>query len=170
MTIEDPSGRLIRWCIRLAEYDLEVSCKERTENNQDDALSRLHTNEEIVPDDNDDIATFSIHEYSEADDDLVDLLDKEDNADGFAKLEYTDVYESIAAMDKTVPNTSHFDPITIEELLLAELTDRFCAEIGRRLEKMEKQDFVVDDNTISIHTSDKSGQISAPHSPKELIL
>ena len=39
LTIDDPSGRLMRWRLRLAEFDFEVKYKKGKENAQADALS-----------------------------------------------------------------------------------------------------------------------------------
>ena len=43
LTIDDPSGRLMRWRLRLAEFDFEVRYKKGKANTQADALSRLDT-------------------------------------------------------------------------------------------------------------------------------
>ena len=61
LTIDDPSGRVIRWRLRLAEYDFEVKYRKGKINTQADALSRLNTAAEtIVHDDSDDIRVLSL--------------------------------------------------------------------------------------------------------------
>lgn len=75
----------MRWPVSLAEYDFEVRYKKGEANTQADVLSKLHTDGETVPDDNEDIPTFSIDEDNDADDKFVDLLHEEDNADNFAE-------------------------------------------------------------------------------------
>ncbi|CDF36773.1 unnamed protein product [Chondrus crispus] len=43
MNVTDPSGRLIRWRLRLSEFDFEIKYKKGKANSQADALSRLLT-------------------------------------------------------------------------------------------------------------------------------
>ncbi|CDF40830.1 unnamed protein product [Chondrus crispus] len=43
MNVTDPSGRLIRWRLRLSEFDFEIKYKKGKANSQADALSRLRT-------------------------------------------------------------------------------------------------------------------------------
>ena len=49
--VKDPSSKLMRWRLRLKEYDYEIEYKKGKENTAADALSRLYpvTNEEIQP-------------------------------------------------------------------------------------------------------------------------
>ncbi|CDF36784.1 unnamed protein product [Chondrus crispus] len=48
MNVTDPSGRLIRWRLRLSEFDFEIKYKKGKANSQADALSRLRTAEETL--------------------------------------------------------------------------------------------------------------------------
>ena len=43
MDIQNPSGLLMRWRLRLAEYEFEIKYKLGKLNTQFDALSRLYT-------------------------------------------------------------------------------------------------------------------------------
>ncbi|CDF32470.1 unnamed protein product [Chondrus crispus] len=43
MNVTDPSGRLIRWRLRLSEFDFKIKYKKGKANSQADALSRLRT-------------------------------------------------------------------------------------------------------------------------------
>ena len=67
MNIEDPSGRLLRWRLRLAEFDFEVKYKLGKLNTQADAMSRLLTDSEAAHEDMEDIPCFLAAEPREAD-------------------------------------------------------------------------------------------------------
>ena len=62
MEIQEPSAKLMRWRLHLAEYTFTVMYKLGALNTQADALSRLHTKGETVHEDWDDIPTLSINE------------------------------------------------------------------------------------------------------------
>jgi hypothetical protein len=49
-SVKDPSSRLLRWRLRLEEFDYEVIYKKGSENRNADALSRIHTTS-TVPED-----------------------------------------------------------------------------------------------------------------------
>lgn len=135
LIIDDPSGHLMRWRLRLAEYDFEVGYKKGKANTQADALSRLVTDRETIPDNNDDIQTFLIDEEPDKDYSFSYLLHMESDHDDFMEPEYNDGDISIAAMDDPTPHTSHLEPISIDEHLKEQLTDTFCTDIRRRLNK-----------------------------------
>lgn len=54
LIISDPSGRLIRWRLRLAEFEFEVKYKKVRKNQQADALSSVIKNSETVREDDGD--------------------------------------------------------------------------------------------------------------------
>ena len=56
----DPSGRLIRWYLRLSESYFEVKFKNGKANTQAYALYRLITDGETIRDGNDEIPAFNI--------------------------------------------------------------------------------------------------------------
>ena len=58
MNVKDPSGRLIRWRLRLSEFDFEIKYKKGNANSQADALSRLLTEGETVDEIDGDIPCF----------------------------------------------------------------------------------------------------------------
>ena len=60
MSIDDPSGRLMRWRLRLAEYDFEIYHKKGRLNNQGDALSRLRTNGYVEVENDIDIPGYDV--------------------------------------------------------------------------------------------------------------
>ena len=73
LTIQEPSGRLLRWRFRLAEYNFHVMYKKGPQNVHADALSRLRTATETVADDWDEIPSFLVEEeFSDVTDDETD--------------------------------------------------------------------------------------------------
>ncbi|CDF38512.1 unnamed protein product [Chondrus crispus] len=58
MNVTDPSGRLIRWRLRLSKFDFEIKYKKGKANSQADALSRLRTAGETVDEIDDEIPCF----------------------------------------------------------------------------------------------------------------
>eukprot|EP00171_Calliarthron_tuberculosum_P013936 IDg13936t1 len=60
MEITDPSGRLMRWRLRLAEYDFDVWYKKGNINCQGDCMSRLHSDSHTVVEVDDEIPSFLI--------------------------------------------------------------------------------------------------------------
>ena len=64
----------------------------------------------------------------------------------------------------------HFDQITLEEFVNAQLEDRFCADIHRRLNEGEGIAFGVDDNGLLVRTTQRDHQIVVPHSLKKHVL
>ena len=121
LTIDDPSGRFIRWRLRLAEFDFEVKYKKGKANTQANALSRLHTFAETKPhDENDDIPVF-MNELDES----IDPIDTD-----FIDLQYANVDSELAC---NLEENEQFDPIKPEEILQEQLHDKFCASIHRTL-------------------------------------
>lgn len=60
LTIDDSSGRLMRWWLRLAKFNFQVKYKKGSSNQQADDLFRLHTNAETFYHDNNDAIPTSI--------------------------------------------------------------------------------------------------------------
>ena len=135
-------------------------------NTQADTLSRLTTTAETIPEDEDEIPAF-----------MSDMLNTEmehEKKDGheheFMCIQYKEIDEIFSNLDEPATADSKFELISIEELLTAQLTDSFCVDVRRRLNKGEVSAFDLDDNGIIVRTSDKGNQIVAPQSLKELIL
>ena len=66
MEINEPSGPLIRWKLRLSEFDLDIQYKKEYANTQADALSCLATLGETALDTNDDIPCFAADAMDDA--------------------------------------------------------------------------------------------------------
>ena len=135
MNIEDPSGRLLRWRLRLAEFDFEVKYKLGKLNTQADAMSRLLTDSEAAHEDMEDIPCFLAAEPREADNDKSCLLNDVADADTAIEVDPHDCDRSDIAADQvfaTLPppqeNDPAFTPITHEELVTAQLSKPFCQE------------------------------------------
>ena len=112
MTIDNPSSRLIRWHLRLAEYDFEVKYKKGKVNTQAGALSRLNTAAEtIVHDNSDDIPVFSL--------DLFQMNYETNNDMYFTELQYSE-QEAILEAHETKTDTQ-LDPIELDEVIHKQL-------------------------------------------------
>ncbi|CAN8068650.1 unnamed protein product [Agarophyton chilense] len=116
MEITEPSGRLMRWRLRLAEFDSDILYKKGTLNTQADALSRLGTSVETEPIDDLEIPCFAVGE-----------------ADGSAKIKSDDVCDDIPDAEPSEPLTGSFVPITPEKMIREQQMDPFCTQIRSRL-------------------------------------
>lgn len=82
MTINEPSGRLMHWGLRLSQFDFEVKYKLGIASQQADALPRLLSEAETVIDnDDDDIPAFSFE-------DTIDTLLMDSVEPDFMDLDY----------------------------------------------------------------------------------
>jgi len=141
MSVEDPSGRLIRWRIRLSEYDFDVEYKKGKLNTQADALSRFLTlgttpNEEDL----ENIPIELIESVGSWEDDYEEELDAfYEISRSRRRIERTLVLDSEADSSEEErvlnpvehnPNATDFqydvERITYEQLLQAQRKDPFC--------------------------------------------
>lgn len=85
LTINDQIGRLIRWRIRLVEFDFEVNFKKGTANNQADALSGINNfSDSINREESDETPVSALEELLN-----VDLeLNKQKNYDVLIDVDY----------------------------------------------------------------------------------
>ncbi|MGH0053544.1 MAG: Ty3/Gypsy family RNase HI domain-containing protein, partial [Sphaerochaetaceae bacterium] len=154
MTITDPSGRLMRWRLRLSEYDFDAQYKKGLKNCQADALSRLPTNGETSIDIDADIPCLlaevfhqpiefhgghsshcSSRSCAHAQGDIPDPLCDDDNyeSDPDYSVKSEHGVELFAMLDEQASPTTNVKQITLEELLHAQLRDPSCAQIRSRL-------------------------------------
>lgn len=142
MMLSDPSGRLLRWRLRLSDFTFEIHYKKGYLNTQADALSRLlssgHTteHEEVEP------PCFLVDYTSQMTDDeaLVDDY-AEEVSFPFEEVHasWLDVFAIANANEDALPT-----PITEEEMLRSQHTDDFCIETLEELEeKGERGGFVL---------------------------
>ena len=78
MEISDPSGRLMRWRLRLTENDFDVRYKKGTGNLCADFASRMHTESPIEDDDDhDEIPCYYTTEADSTGDEPSDVIELE---------------------------------------------------------------------------------------------
>ena len=107
--ISEPSGRLTRWRLLLAEFDFDIAYKTGPSNVHADALSRLLTGSPtVVNDDYDDIPTFSAT-VDGNDLTSIDSIKPEPDVE-FAEPEYGTVDE-LLALQETTSNDDQRDPL-----------------------------------------------------------
>ena len=173
--IQDPSGKLLRWRLRLAEFDFEIKYKLGKLNTQADALSRLATDSEAAHEDMEDIPCFLAAEHEEADT-MVCLLNDVESTD---TDERSDAHEAdlcdiradevFASLPPPRPNDPAFVPITHEELVTAQLSDSFCQEIRRKLNTGEVRAFGYNNDGLLCRQVSHD-QIVVPHVLKARVL
>ena len=103
MNVTDPSGRLIRWRLRLSKFDFEIKYKKGKANSQADALSRLLTAGETTDEVDEEIPCF----MAEPDDAT------EENEEDFERLDDILALEEGAASDRL----DQFQAVAPEELI-----------------------------------------------------
>ena len=121
LTIAEPSGRLMRWRLRLSEFDFQILYKKGKLNTQADALSRLTTLGETSSDLDEDIPCFSIdRDYDER------------YEVGFIEEEFA-YDDALLTTETDMPDPDLLAAVTLEELVLAQASDAFCKVIRSRL-------------------------------------
>ena len=121
LTIAETSERLMRWRLRLSEFDFQILYKKGNLNTQADALSRLTTLIETTSDLDEDIPCFLIDgEYDEGYE--VPFIEEEFAYDNALLITETDM-----------PDPDLLAAITLEELVLAQASDPFCKVIRSHL-------------------------------------
>ena len=118
MDIEEPSGRLMCWRLRLSELDFQVEYKKGKLNTQADALSRLATDGETTDD---------------IDVDIPCLMTVADQAHPlWIRDVIDDEYDELLAAEP-LPTPEVLTVITPEELIREQHFDPFCSQMRSRL-------------------------------------
>lgn len=166
MEIQEPAGRLMRWRLRLAEYTFNIQYKLGKLNTQADALSRLHTTGETIHEDWDDIPALLINEVPSDDEELGD-----DPADIEEIIDASELRqdELLATKEETRLRDPPFEPITHEELVVAQLSDPFCTTIRQKINEGVLIPFDVSEDGLLIRKVSHD-QIVIPHALKERVL
>ena len=150
MTISDPSGRLQRWRLRLSEFDFVVMYKKGKENTIADALSRSTTQGEAIEKNDHEIPCYLTQDQelclkiectedkSDSDceiDEEVSFFEKGDGRNTQMVL------QNVLATDKIEEKLKVLEPITIEELILAQRDDPDIRKIRHQLARGAKIPF-----------------------------
>ena len=114
MRIIDPLGRLMRWCLPLAEYSFDIRYKKGTQSWCADFASQMPTDTPMEDDnDSDDIPCCSVQE--------VDLT--KNQSDYLEEIEYVFVTKARPSLES--PMTA----LTRAEILTAQHTDEWCKHV-----------------------------------------
>ena len=166
--------------------------KKGPQNVHADALSRLRTAAETVADDWDEIPSFLLEEeFSGVTDDETDnrahlprklrfkqsrrkhlsaqSLDMLDEVNDLLYLDHYNGDQLFAILPDPTPSDPMFEPISMEELATAQLSDAFCVQIRRRLNEGVVLPFGENDDGVLCRKVSHE-QIVIPHSLKQRVL
>ena len=115
-------------------------------------------------DDNDDIPAFLADEIEE----VLDAIEDQYDDIEFLEADYDEV--DLLLVAEPAKKHLHFEPITIEEFIMAQHSDTFCADVCRRLNEGVARPFFIDDNGLLCRSSFSGPQIVVPQSLKKRVL
>ena len=137
MQIVDPSGRLMRWRLRLAEYKFLIHHKKGKLHCQADALSRVDSEAHTQSHEDMELPCYVIGYETTVDHQLKTL--------GDGKEPYPFTEEPMTIMDVLMAQKEDElelpAPISIEEIVEAQARDEFCQSIRSALERGERVAF-----------------------------
>lgn len=170
LEINDPaSGRLMRWRIRLAEFDFDIGYRKGSQHMQPDALSRLPSSGHTTEHADLDIPCLSLSLSSDR-----QILDEQSNSDeeeGSDIELYITPSSSSTAHPTRNPLPPPLAPVTIEELFKAQQEDTFCQQIAEELRQNPKMPFGRDEASgLLIRTRNPSPQVVAPDQLRSRLL
>lgn len=160
MTLTDPGGRLMRWRLRLAEYDFDVVYRRGADHHAADTMSRLETTGTTLPEpDVTEIPALFIGDDEHWDSDLQDLNDERSDA-------------MLAA--EPIPPCPKPSPVSIDELVLAQYHDVKCQNLRQQLDEGQtrraKAHYKLDEDGLLVRTSNGRDQILVPPPLRDRIL
>ena len=158
MEITEPAGRLMRWRLRLSEFNFVVKYKKGLLNTQADALSRLRTSGDTTVDVDDEIPCYT-----------VDTPDTQDYDVDFGEVDFEEG-DLLIAQANITPTAAQLIPVSREEIAIAQLIDPFCANIRTRLNGGEKLPFEEDDTGILSRLVTRNPQVVVPKTLRNRIL
>ena len=117
INVGEPSGRIMRWRLRLSECNFEVHHRKGYLNTQADALSRLGTDGETSVEVDENIPCFLAENNTEPD---------------WVEYQYQPAMDALLAMSPA-PDGELLSAITPAELVRDQHADPFCSDIRSRL-------------------------------------
>lgn len=176
MNVSDPSGRLIRWSLRLSEFDFEVKYKKGRINTQADALSRLETKGETSEDIDEDIPCF-IAEHGLTHQSMKSVMEQKiSDSDPDSDEEDVEGYgncDELLALEGGTDSLEHFEAVKPEELLREQLIDPFCESIRRQIDEGNTLSFTTEAQEFEgtlVRTASEYTQVVIPRSLKDRVL
>ena len=163
--ISEPSGRLMRWRLRLAEFDFSIEYKKGKINCLADSLSRLLTEAGTEYDPEEDTIPIMLL-LNESDEDTADNGKEFD----FIEIDYVEDDFALATEDASNRPSDTYEPITWEELIREQASDELCTRLRQRLTAGEDIPFVEDPRGVLIRTSTRVPQIVVPQSLRARLL
>ena len=144
MNIAEPSGRLMRWRLRLSDFTFTIHYKKGLCNTQADVMSRLPSQDHTTEHEDLELQSFSEAASKNANASNVLYMsdcssDDESDSDELIVDFLDDVYCAfdLETANKEMPNVP--EEISLEELLIEQGKDKFCNQIINYLKGGNKQ-------------------------------
>ena len=200
MEITEPSGRLMRWRLRISEFDFSVKYKKGTANTQADALSRLPTTGGTTVEVDEEIPCYIAAQVpkwamDQLEGNTNDLSDDEESHDrkptGQTENELSlasqpsgtmsqdddefmeldfEYDDAILATEETTDDEAMLRPVSVEELIQAQTSDPFCVRIRQRLNGGQQLPFEGNDEGLLCRRVEQYQQIIVPPELRPRIL
>lgn len=163
MGISEPSGRLMRWRLRLSEFDFQVVYKKGKLNTQADALSRLTTLGSTVVAPDEDIPCFLIQDSPRP---CVHTHCTGNVEDKDMDLAFTDALLEMQASQQPAPELVLITPSDFKR---EQLLDSFCVTVRSRLNGGERIPFSLVDGVL-YRTASEREQLVVPEALRNRVL
>ncbi len=176
--VDDPSGRLMRWRLRLAEFNYDICYKKGASNHHADAMSRLATLSPANTESEDDEPLLWIEDAIDGpipsklrfklstSDHLCLDTDEEDLGD----IADANADETYATLPEPTHDDPIFSPVTAEEMITAQWSDAFCVAIRQDLMASTRGPFFTDDDDVVCRKSPFGSQIVVPAALRAKVL
>ena len=164
LTTTEGTGRLMRWRLRLSEFDFTVKYKKGTSNSVADCLSRLGSRGSTTDEVDDEIPCFALE--------ALDLADhSHDDEETPSKHDVWEDHDLIlvASGESDGPRPS---AITVDELIREQAEDDFCCSMREQLDAGKLVPFEEDRGGVLVRTVEGHPQIVVPQTlvPRVLTL
>ena len=165
MEITEPSGRLMRWRLRLSEFDFLVKYKKGLLNTQADALSRMPTTGGTTVEIDDDIPCYTVEQGGTSPVPTDDSVDEQE----FLETEYAEG-DAILVLHGPNPDDELLNPVTREEIVREQAEDPYCKDIRSTINQGHILPFEDDDTGVLIRTVTRNPQVVIPQKLKARLL